>query len=91
MKTIKINIPEWKDLSKWFWDKFCFPRRELVTKWIEANNENLEDFCKDILIRFGPIDFTNKEDSNRFFEALEIIKEHFNKQTKKAIESIMKK
>ena len=32
MITIKINIPQWKDITKWFWDKFCSLRRKDVDK-----------------------------------------------------------
>ena len=34
MKEIKIKIYGWSDLKKWFWDRFCFPRRELVAEWL---------------------------------------------------------
>ncbi len=35
MKEIKIKIYGWSDLKKWFWDRFCFPRRKLVAAWLE--------------------------------------------------------
>lgn len=38
MITIKINIPQWKDITKWFWDKFCFPRRKVVAEYFECYN-----------------------------------------------------
>ena len=41
MITIKINIPQWKDISKWFWDKFCFPRRKVVAKYFELYNDEV--------------------------------------------------
>lgn len=41
MITIKINIPQWKDFTKWFWDKFCFPRRKVVAKYFELYNDEV--------------------------------------------------
>ena len=35
MIVIKIKIPQWEDITKWFWDKFCFPRRKVVAEYIE--------------------------------------------------------
>ena len=29
--NIKIKIYGWSDLKKWFWDRFCFPRRREVS------------------------------------------------------------
>lgn len=37
----KIPIPQWKDITKWFWDKFCFPRRKVVTEYFEWYNDKL--------------------------------------------------
>ena len=39
MIIIKIEIPQWKDITKWFWDKFCFPRRKVVAEYFERYNE----------------------------------------------------
>lgn len=33
----KIKIYGWSDLKKWFWDRFCFPRRKLVAEWLHCN------------------------------------------------------
>lgn len=41
MITIKINIPQWKDITKWFWDKFCFPRRKVVAEYFELYNDEV--------------------------------------------------
>ena len=47
MITIKINIPQWKDITKWFWDKFCFPRRKVVAEYFELyNDEVLTEFIE---------------------------------------------
>ena len=41
MITIKINIPQWTDITKWFWDKFCFPRRKVVAEYFELYNDEV--------------------------------------------------
>ena len=41
MITITINIPQWKDISKWFWDKFCFPRRKVVAEYFDWYNDEV--------------------------------------------------
>lgn len=41
MITIRINIPQWTDISKWFWDKFCFPRRKVVAEYFEWYNSEV--------------------------------------------------
>ena len=53
MITIKINIPQWKDITKWFWDKFCSLRRKDVDKskcdklqTIEVSVEELITHCE---------------------------------------------
>ena len=38
MITINIDIPQWKDITKWFWDKFCFPRRKVVAEYFDWYN-----------------------------------------------------
>ena len=39
MKEIKIKIYGWSDLKKWFWDRFCFPRRKLVAEWLDYGED----------------------------------------------------
>ena len=41
MIIIKIEIPQWKDITKWFWDKFCFPRRKAVAEYFELYNDRI--------------------------------------------------
>lgn len=41
MIIIKIEIPQWKDITKWFWDKFCFPRRKVVAEYFELYNDRI--------------------------------------------------
>lgn len=35
MVKVEFNIWTWKDYKKWFWDKFCFPRRKKITEWLD--------------------------------------------------------
>lgn len=49
MIIIKIEIPQWKDITKWFWDKFCFPRRKVVAEYFEWYNEELASKLGDYL------------------------------------------
>lgn len=41
MIIIKIEIPQWKDITKWFWYKFCFPRRKVVAEYFELYNDRI--------------------------------------------------
>ena len=49
MIIIKIEIPQWKDITKWFLDKFCFPRRKVVAEYFEWYNEELASKLGDYL------------------------------------------
>ena len=41
MIVIEVKIPQWKDIAKRFWDKFCFPRRKVVAEYFEWYNDEL--------------------------------------------------
>ena len=56
MKEIKIKIYGWSDLKKWFWDKFCFPRRQLVAEWLDYYDNEARSMVEKVLIKY------NKED-----------------------------
>lgn len=56
MKEIKIKLYEWSDLKKWFWDKFCFPRRKLVTDWLDFYYGEERSLVEKVLVKY------NKED-----------------------------
>ena len=49
MIIIKIKIPQWEDITKWFWDKFCFPRRKVVAEYFEWYNDRLVSKLVDYL------------------------------------------
>ena len=56
MKEIKIKIYGWSDLKKWFWDRFCFPRRKLVAGWLDYYGHEARSLVEKVLIKY------NKED-----------------------------
>ena len=56
MKEIKIKIYGWSDLKKWFWDRFCFPRRKLVAEWLYYYGDEARSLVEKVLIKY------NKED-----------------------------
>ena len=56
MKEIKIKIYEWYDLKKWFWDRFCFPRRKLVVEWLDYYDDEARSLFEKLLLKY------NKED-----------------------------
>lgn len=56
MKEIKIKIYGWTDLKKWFWDRFCFPRRKLVSEWLDFYYCEERSLVEKVLIKY------NKED-----------------------------
>ena len=51
MITIRINIPQWEDITKWFWDKFCFPRRKVVAEYFAWYNDKLVSGLVDYLYK----------------------------------------
>ena len=53
MKEIKIKIYGWSDLKKWFWDRFCFPRRKLVAMWLEYHSSEIRSLVEKILIKYN--------------------------------------
>lgn len=56
MKEIKIKIYGWSDLKKWFWDRFCFPRRKLVAEWLHYYYCAERSLVEKVLLKY------NKED-----------------------------
>ena len=56
MKEIKIKIYGWSDLKKWFWDRFCFPRRKLVAEWLDYYGDEARILVERVLVKY------NKED-----------------------------
>ena len=56
MKEIKIKIYGWADLKKWFWDRFCLPRRQLVAEWLDYYYSEVRSLAERVLVKY------NKED-----------------------------
>lgn len=56
MKEIKIKIYGWSDLKKWFWDRFCFPRRKLLAEWLDYYGDEARILVERVLVKY------NKED-----------------------------
>ena len=78
MIIIKIEIPQWKDITKWFWDKFCFPRRKVVAEYFEWYNEELTTELIDYL--YSAWDCYNDENS---FAKLKDLNLHLRKLIEK--------
>lgn len=83
MIIIKIEIPQWKDITKWFWDKFCFPRRKVVAEYFEWYNERLVSELIDYLHEAW--DCYHDEKS---FDKLKDLEFHLNEIMKKETEKI---
>ena len=89
MIIIKIEIPQWKDITKWFWDKFCFPRRKVVAEYFEWYNDMIVSELIDYL--YESWDCHNDENSFAKLNDLELhLKELMEKKTEK-IKSTMYK
>ena len=56
MKEIKIKIYGWSDLKKWFWDRFCFPRRKSIVEWLDYYGDEASSLFEKLLFKY------NKED-----------------------------
>ena len=64
MKEIKIKIYGWSDLKKWFWDRFCFPRRNQVAEWLDYYSDEERSLFEKLLLKY------NKEDLEKDTYAL---------------------
>lgn len=53
MKGIKIKIYGWSDFKKWFWDRFCFPRRKQVVEWLDYYNDGVRGSLEGILLKYA--------------------------------------
>lgn len=61
MKEIKIKIYGWSDLKKWFWDRFCFPRRKLVTTWLEYHSSEIRSLIEKFLLKYNNVDLAKDD------------------------------
>ena len=83
MIIINIKIPQWKDITKWFWDKFCFPRRKVVAEYFEWYNEEIITELNDYL--YSAWDCYHDENS---FAKLNDLNLHLRELTEKKTEKI---
>ena len=90
MKEIRIKIPQWSDFTKWFWDRFCYPRRKIVTEWIEYHDECLKKKIIDYLWDYLDCNVDSKE-VERFEKVEKMLDTIFKEQDKITEELIMMK
>ena len=69
MKEIKIKLYEWSDLKKWFWDKFCFPRRKLVVEWLDFYFSEERSLVEKVLVKYNK-EYLEKDDYALLSKAL---------------------
>ena len=81
MKEIRIKISQWSDFTKWFWDRFCYPRRKIVTEWIEYHDECLKKKITDYLWDYLDCNVDSKE-SERFGKVEKMLETIFKEQDK---------
>ena len=70
MKEIKIKIYGWSDLKKWFWDRFCIPRRKLVAEWLDYYGDEARSLVEKVLLKYNKEDL-KKDDYALLSKALE--------------------
>ena len=85
-----IKIPQWSDFSKWFWDRFCYPRRKIVTEWIEYHDECLKKKITDYLWDYLDCN-VDSEESERFGKVEKMLENIFKEQDKITEQLIMMK
>ena len=90
MKEIRIKIPQWSDFTKWFWDRFCYPRRKIVVEWIEYHDECLKKKITDYLWDYLDCNVDSKE-SERFGKVEKMLDTIFKEQDKITEQLIMMK
>ena len=69
MKEIKIKIYGWSDLKKWFWDRFCYPRRKLVAEWLDYYGDEVRSLFEKVLVKYNKEDL-KKDDYAALHKAL---------------------
>lgn len=69
MKEIRIKIYGWRDLKKWFWDSFCFPRRKLVAEWLDYYCCEERSLVEKFLLKYNKKDL-KKDDYAALSETL---------------------
>ena len=89
MIVIEVKIPQWKDITKWFWDKFCFQRRKVVAEEFEWYNDRIVSELIDYLHEAW--DCYHDENSFDKLKELEFhLSEIMKNETKKIISEMYK-
>ena len=91
MKDIRIKIPQWSDFTKWFWDRFCYPRRKKVAEWIEYHDECLNKKIIDYLWDYLDCNVFDSKEVERFEKIEKMLDTIFKEQDKITEELIMMK
>lgn len=93
MKRISFTITlyGWSDLKKWFWDQFCFPRRKIVSDWLDYHNSQIKSDIVGYYYTKQKLDYSKTEDMYRVKEFEQAVKDIIDKQTKITKEFIMAK
>lgn len=91
MKEIKIKLYGISDFKKWFWDRFCFPKRKLVTKWLEFHNSAVRSIVETYLIKCGNLCADSEDDMKALSMFLREYDKEVNKVTECTEELIMMK
>lgn len=90
MKEIRIKIPQWSDFTKWFWDRFCYPRRKQVAEWIEYHDDCLQNKIRDYLWDYLDCN-VNSTEAERFKKVERMLDTIFKEQDKITEQLIMMK
>ena len=81
MIKVEFNIWTWKDYKKWFWDKFCFPRRKTITEWLDSYASDIHEEAVNCYI--FSMGYSNLDDFIQKAEPSEhIVLENFEKSLK---------
>ena len=90
MKEITIKIYGWSDLKKWFWDRFCFPRRKLVVEWLDYYSDGARILVEKVLVKYNK-EVLEKDDYALLSKALKDWDEESKKIRDRTEELIMMK
>lgn len=85
-----IKIPQWSDFAKWFWDRFCYPRRKQVAEWIEYHDDCLQNKIRDYLWDYLDCN-VNSTEAERFKKVERMLDTIFKEQYKITEKLIMMK
>lgn len=91
MKEITIKIYGWSDLKKWFWDRFCFPRRKLVAEWLKYHNSEIRSIVERYIISCPKLSINSDADIKTLSAILRKYDKEIDEVTKRTEQLIMTK